>query len=256
MISRRTEIGGLLFNDEHAGWLVGAMGGKAVIASTTDAGNAWEFKHSLSESHSSVLSDVQFFTKKAGIAVGGGEFDAGPRSLIAHTSDGGATWKNTLLKTDDAQPVLRRVAYQSKSLVWAVGGKSIYMSKDAGVSWQLRYREADAIDLTSLAVVEGNGIFATGGWGLAIRSVDSGDTWQRLKLPPVVAKQYLNSVAFADARRGWICGDRGTMLSTTDGGATWQIEPTNRSELLRSVAVIGNQVFAVGDNLTVIRRPL
>jgi photosystem II stability/assembly factor-like uncharacterized protein len=256
LVSKRTEVGGLLFLDDRAGWLFGAMGGKAIVASTFDAGKNWEFKHSVVEFHTSVLSDMQFFSKKAGIAVGGGEFDAGPRSLIAVTSDGGATWKNTLLKTDDPQPVLRRVLYQSKSLIWASGGKSIYLSKDGGASWQLRYRDTDAVDLTSLAIVDGTGIFAVGGWGLVLRSRDSGGTWEKVKLPPTVTKQYLSAITFSDASHGWICGDHGTILSTKDGGDTWQEEPTGRSELLRSVAVLGNQVFAVGDGLTVIRRPI
>lgn len=32
----------------------------------------------------------------------------------------------------------------------------------------------------------------------------------------------LNEVQFVDASNGWICGDRGYVLRSTDGGATWQ----------------------------------
>ena len=34
-------------------------------------------------------------------------------------------------------------------------------------------------------------------------------------------RTYLTAVAFADATHGWAVGDDGTILATTDGGATW-----------------------------------
>jgi photosystem II stability/assembly factor-like uncharacterized protein len=255
-VSRGAEVGGLLFLDDRTAWITGAVGNKAFLASTADGGKEWNFKHSASESASSSLSDVSFFGKRVGIAVGGGEFAAGSRSLIAVTHDGGNNWKDTLLPTDDPQPVLKRVAFQSKSIVWATGGKSVYSSNDGGAKWVLRHREADAIDLEGLAVVEGAGVFVTGGWGLALRSRDFGATWEKLKVPAAVSKQYLSSVAFADASHGWICGDHGLMISTKDGGDTWQEEFTARSELLRFVGVFGDQVLSAGDSLTLIRRPL
>jgi photosystem II stability/assembly factor-like uncharacterized protein len=254
-ISMRADMSGIQFLDDRTGWLSGAVGSKAFLATTTDGGKNWGITHVASDIRNSVFSDIGFLGKRNGVAVGGGEFDGVARSLVAVTRDGGSNWKNIQVKTDDPQPTLKRVCYFSKTQLWASGGKSIYQSEDGGVTWTLRHRETDAVDLAGLAVVEG-GVFAAGGWGLVLRSRDSGATWEKLKLPEIVAKQYLNSVAFSDAKHGWVCGDHGVILSTQDGGETWQQEANSRTELLRFVSVIGIQVFAVGDNLTVIRRPL
>jgi photosystem II stability/assembly factor-like uncharacterized protein len=250
----RAEMGGIQFLDDRTGWVFGAVGSKAFIASTTDGGKKWDITHVASDIRNSVFSDVGFLGKRNGVAVGGGEFDGLPGSLVAITHDGGSNWKNIRVKTDDPQSVLKRVCYLSKTQLWASGGKSIYQSADGGTTWILRHREPDAVDLAGLAVVEG-GVFAAGGWGLVLRSRD-GTNWDKLKLPEIFAKQYVNSVAFSDAKHGWVCGDHGMILSTQDGGETWQQEASGRTELLRFVSVIGTQVFAVGDNLTVIRRPL
>ncbi|MCX6020378.1 MAG: YCF48-related protein [Chloroflexi bacterium] len=34
----------------------------------------------------------------------------------------------------------------------------------------------------------------------------------------------LTGVAFRDAKNGWVVGDRGTLLKTSDAGATWSKE--------------------------------
>jgi photosystem II stability/assembly factor-like uncharacterized protein len=255
-VSRRADVGGLQFVDDRTAWVAGGLGNRAFLATTSNAGKTWEFAHVVSDAGNSFLADIQFFGRRNGIAVGGGESGGAPRSLVAITRDGGASWKTSFVQTDDPQPVLKRIVYQSKTRVWATGGKSVYVSEDGGATWNVRHREDDAVDLAGLAVVEGAGVFVTGGWGLVVRSRDFGATWEKQKIPEAASKHYLSSVAFADATHGWVCGDRGMILTTEDGGETWRQEASRRDELLRFIAVIGNQVFAVGDNLTVVRRPL
>ena len=46
---------------------------------------------------------------------------------------------------------------------------------------------------------------------------------------------WLHSIYFLDARRGWIAGSNGTLLTTTDGGASWQIAPKPSEDNLRDV---------------------
>ena len=51
------------------------------------------------------------------------------------------------------------------------------------------------------------------------RSRDGGITWDR---QAVGTQADLNGVIFADGQKGWIFGLLGTILHTTDGGATWK----------------------------------
>ena len=49
-------------------------------------------------------------------------------------------------------------------------------------------------------------------------------TWERVNIP---TNQFLKSVCFVDSLYGWVAGDSGTMLHTTDGGATWIHQDTH-----------------------------
>jgi photosystem II stability/assembly factor-like uncharacterized protein len=55
-------------------------------------------------------------------------------------------------------------------------------------------------------------------------------TWKRGDIPTT---QYLRSVCFVDSLYGWVVGDSGTILHTTNGGATWiqqSIQTSNEME--------------------------
>jgi photosystem II stability/assembly factor-like uncharacterized protein len=45
----------------------------------------------------------------------------------------------------------------------------------------------------------------------------------------------LNDVFFVDARHGWIAGDFGTLLATSDGGATWRAQASGTHVALQSL---------------------
>ena len=49
-------------------------------------------------------------------------------------------------------------------------------------------------------------------------------TWERINVP---TNQYLKSVCFVDSLYGWVAGDSGVMLHTTNGGATWIQQDTH-----------------------------
>jgi photosystem II stability/assembly factor-like uncharacterized protein len=189
-----------------------------------------------------------------GVAVGGGDLDAGARSFTAVTHDGGNSWATRFLDGDDAPSYLMRVRFESAHIVWAVGGKSVYSSRDGGNSWELAHRELNATLLAGLAVTKDKQIFATGGWGILIRSRDSGRTWESVPLPPDAREHFLCSVDFADGLRGWVGGDHGFIIATSDGGRSWRQEATQTDGLIRDMAVIGRRVYAVGDIMTILTR--
>jgi len=256
----------VFFFDELHGWAAGETAypdSKATLVSTRDGGKSWLPASAISKSPeiasclSSGFSDVQFFDKDLGIAVGTGNMcaDVAAQQLVAVTRDGGATWSVSLLKTDEPDAVLRRVRFQSRSVVWATGGSSVYLSRDGGATWVLSHRDPGAQSF-GLAVVPGSGVFATGGFGLVFRSRDFGETWTEAKLSAPVADKYFMGVAFADAKRGFACGTDGAIISTTDGGETWHHEPSGRSELLRDVAIFNGDIYIAGDGPIVIKRPL
>jgi photosystem II stability/assembly factor-like uncharacterized protein len=56
------------------------------------------------------------------------------------------------------------------------------------------------------------------GYGLVLRSIDAGKTW---KVQPDLTDDYFQSVCFPSEKVGFIVGQNGGILKTTDGGASW-----------------------------------
>ena len=51
-------------------------------------------------------------------------------------------------------------------------------------------------------------------------------------------EQYVDKIFFINSNSGWIIGNNGTMLKTTDGGYTWKTELSNTSKNLREIFFI------------------
>ncbi len=59
----------------------------------------------------------------------------------------------------------------------------------------------------------------------------------------------LKSMCFADSVNGYIAGNWGTIIKTTDGGNSWMNMPTGSMSLLKSVYFVNAKVgYAVGDS--------
>ncbi len=65
----------------------------------------------------------------------------------------------------------------------------------------------------------------------------------------------LKACYFIDANTGWVSGDSGTVIKTTDGGTTWSMhENTGTTNSLRSIYFLNaNTGWAAGDNGTAIK---
>lgn len=71
-----------------------------------------------------------------------------------------------------------------------------------------------------MAVVRaGNRLIAAGERGLIIYSDDSGQNWTQAQVPVSVT---LTALRFANDRDGWVVGNMGAVLHSTDGGASWR----------------------------------
>lgn len=80
----------------------------------------------------------------------------------------------------------------------------------------------------------GKRIVAVGDYGIVILS-DDGKAYRQAKTMPTRA--VLTSVFFLDEKRGWAAGHDGTIVTTADGGETWQLlrDEPGRERVLLSV---------------------
>jgi len=167
---------------DHA-FVVG-YGGK--ILETKNGGASWDI---LPSGTDLALYAVRFTDEQHG-------FISGQDALILHTNDGGKTWEkqesNAFFQDKDMKQSLFLFGLYALDAdhAWAVGDRSILTStSDGGKTWRARKVPMEA-DIS-------------GGESLA------------------AADPILYDVKFTDPQNGWIVGEFGKIMHTTDGGETW-----------------------------------
>ena len=117
---------------------------------------------------------------------------------------------------------------------WAVGDRGLILSTvDQGFRWgvvpgTLPGNAADVIDLYALDVY-GRNLWVAGNPGSCIyMSHDGGQTW-RATFTGISAA--IRKIMFVDENTGWAVGDLGTILTTQNGGQTWNIQRTGSTKL-------------------------
>jgi len=201
------------------------------------------------------LNAVSFADSKRGW-VGG---DSG---FMAYTDDGGGSWVERPLGTDQA---INDVYFVGKERGFALAGGSIYETSDGGHSWREAHKfspsdfEGASPELYSLrfsgkkrgwvvgSASRGDNIV---GSILAITR-DSGETWQVMH-PPTNLE--LIHIDFVDDKRGWIVGAGGAILHTEDSGETWNRQESKTTATLYHIDFRNDkQGWVVGEKGTILR---
>lgn len=95
----------------------------------------------------------------------------------------------------------------------------ILVSDDEAESWRLASSPTWAM-LTAIHMHDARLGWAVGHDATILRTVDGGETWQRVHHAPEEERPLLD-VLFFDAKNGLAIGAYGYLLSTEDGGETW-----------------------------------
>ncbi|MFK0090330.1 WD40/YVTN/BNR-like repeat-containing protein [Pseudomonas sp. NPDC090755] len=74
----------------------------------------------------------------------------------------------------------------------------------------------------------GERVVAVGDHGVVLLSDDHGKNFRQANSVPLSTP--LTGVSFVDAKRGWAVGHWGAILSTTDGGESWQVQRLSTAE--------------------------
>ncbi len=236
-VTRNVDIGStsllnVTFWEVNQGWAVGTYG---VITHTVNGGTVWRRQTS---GVSSFLYGVSFADSQYGkICTDGGG--------VLGTRNGGNTWAGE--STGAASP-LWNIDYPDTAFAVAVGG--YYGPLNSGIRDQgLGVREkgeiasssrfpsgtprndtlrSDTLPLkeTSLDCCKRQGrqegTNPTTAYRTITRTTNGGATW----IAQNTNENPLYGVKFITRGHGWACGDGGTVLHTTDLGATWQTQTT------------------------------
>jgi len=179
------------------------------------------------------------------IAVG----DAGSSEAIFRSVNSGVVWSEAT-SVSRVGNNFNDVTIASATNAVAVGQNgSIVLSTDSGDRWHL---SADAAN--NLNAVDSNAghVVAVGDGGVISRNTNNGakGSWSVVASGTV---SNLNDVLFLTGAIVLAVGDAGTIIGSTDRGATWSTQTSNTAQNLEAIAYNGvNNTLVVGANGTVL----
>jgi photosystem II stability/assembly factor-like uncharacterized protein len=216
-----------------------AVGSGGVIRRTSNGGTStWT---TVSSGVTSDLLDVHFANTTYGWAVGTG-------GVVRRSGDGGASWSS---QSSGTSQTLYGVSSNGADRVLAVGAGGA-VRRRTSISNTSPFTDATnsvigATVLKSVFMLSGtNTAWVVGNGGFIARCAGTNNNdWVRQGSG--VTTQNLTHVHFADANSGWVTGENGTILRTTNGGADWTVLSSGTTQTLNAVfAVDDDSVFAAG----------
>lgn len=149
----------------------------------------------------------------------------GDHGVVLLSDDEGRTFRQA--QAVPTRATLTAVAFADEKNGWAVGHWGVILhTADGGETWALQRSETN-VDrpLFSIRFSDAEHGVAAGLWSLLLATRDGGRTWTPVMLPqpPEGGKADRNLLAvFANGKNTlFIAAERGTVLRSGDGGATW-----------------------------------
>jgi len=205
------------------------------------------------------LNSVCFIDKNNGWTVGEAIFEE-MRGYIAHTANGGSTWKT---QESPSETTLSSVYFIDKNNGWAVGEKGVIVATtDGGKRWSLQKCGQDNW-LYGTHFVNKEVGYAVGMNNTIIKTDNGGRSWKILKggeVPSNLGEEentIYNSVLFINENVGWAVGvhiippsqQDGAIHYTQDGGNTWTAQTTNVESILKDIYFVdANKGWVVGED--------
>jgi photosystem II stability/assembly factor-like uncharacterized protein len=207
-----------------------AVGDLGTVIKTTNGGESWDVQHH-GGGTSYDLKNVHFTDSMNGWAVGGIKYPS--KNIFLKTGNGGKDWTEV---TTDTTLCYNAVYFIDADTGFVVGEDGILLrTTDGGNSWDTRriddyigYGWLDVFDLFAITFTDKQTGWTVGAgyYGNQIyKTTDCGRTWQwneQVVLPKIYSGLF--DICFTDKNHGFITGDLGSFLKTTDGGATWQYQ--------------------------------
>jgi len=210
ILSNGTSLYDIKFIDDTTGFCVGSPG---YLLKTTDGGASWVPKSAGSYIN---LSHISFPVRDTGYI----SLDAGRGFL--KSIDGGETWNWFPLTPITDVSNLDGIYFTSTSNGIIAGWYDAYLLKttDGGNSWGNK-DTIDPVFINSVYFPSASNGYAVGWYGRIIHSTDGGDNWADQNSGVSYGAFHgrtLYSVYFIDDHTGFVVGDSGTILKTSNSG--------------------------------------
>lgn len=207
------QLNSVFFINSNVGWTVGANGS---IYKTTNAGVAWTLQTS---GTTQTLNSVHFVNENAGWVVG-------MNSTILKTTNGGIAWFPQTFGGSGGDH-LYYVRFVDVEVGYAGGNAFAIKTTNSGLEWT-HVTKVFGFPVTSIFFVDYFKGFAVNEQFI-FKTTDGAINWSWFEY-----STSLFSIYFIDSNRGWISGNLGSILRTTDGGTTWLTQRSG-TEYFRSI---------------------
>ncbi|MBK6768423.1 MAG: hypothetical protein IPG72_05220 [Ardenticatenales bacterium] len=257
---------------DHA-WLAGGDGDKdCVIGRTTDGGAHWQ----------GIQCDDGRRPESMDFADVNNGWIVGRAGQILRTTDGGRSW--SVQRGGTGAAILNVFAVDAQTAVAVTRDSEVLVTTDGGNKWTRR-TTGRGEGLFDSYWFDANTGFAAGSAGLITKSMDGGRNWRKIETG---SDQRFYAITFTDVRRGyalgndvrvtddggetwrlqvrpdktmadiafapgqpnmgWIIGDEGLILRTTDGGQRWVNDGVGLTgKSIRGLAVVDPEtIWVVG----------
>ena len=240
-----TEIGKVQFVSPTEGWISVGIGGR--LLHTTDAGENWTIVTPFPDDTVWCPSDaalaMSWVNQTHGWEINsiGPDFNTSYGILIHQTTDGGNTWQKKVVSTTEGD---RAVEIQFADIN---NGWLLFYNLSSQTATFLRTTDGG----NNWVPFTGAGIFyfadANNGWAFygsgvngdeppfkILHTTNGGSDWTEQFSDNMVGRY--NAIFFPDVNNGWVVGDSGKIVKTTDGGTNWNyvtnsgINPAERSK--------------------------
>lgn len=228
----------VFFLDSQRGWACG----QGIIYRTIDGGESWSLSL---PSTTLVINKVHFPDANNGWA-------CASTGSIFRSVDGGAHWTKIFLDIDERS--LRGMSFATPQKAWMVGlSGTMYHTQNSGQNWE-KYSVGETSYLNSTFFLDEQTGWAAGWWDLTLKTIDGGTTWQTM-YKNYNSNRLILDLWFNNASEGWATtgslnnpSGSGSLLKTTDGGASWQAQITSTSRLWDIDFKSSERGWAVGNN--------
>lgn len=219
-----------LLNEKE--WFV--VGNNNIFRKTNDGGQTWinnDFPGSTFPSHSlSQVEKVFFKNKFQGFVL--------KREQLLKTTDGGTSWVSLSPLVED---YFSHFHYFNDSTFY-IKGNNLYKTTNGGKSWA-QFPNRKIIHFFD----KDNGIGVSMEHNGLYRTTDGAESWTQINLEKLYWWGF-DRIFFIDAKKGFIISFFGKVLTTDDGGETWNEISEEYGLRFTSICRVDNTSFAfVGD---------